>query len=275
MLLNLSFLMVKLHTEFVQADFLGYDRVLELETQEIDGNNEHVSTVFLEESLTSQLESLTLPEHRKRDNDSISIITEKKLWSYFGSVEKHFMKTKNNLNGVISSKSTTESGNLKRNFYTDMLKKKQILDLKKQLFQKNAVIYFLTSQIISKSLNTFKNKNVSNNNNHEFTNSNNKYNHHNTPMERLINDEARKVIIIRDSMLNSINSQGLSEKVEVLNFPVATSNNIVRKTDDGLHQKPELLVAHVETNDLTNEINLLNNIKILSPKQSKKNSTLY
>ena len=32
----------------VQADFVGYDRVLELETQEIDGNNEHVSTVFLE-----------------------------------------------------------------------------------------------------------------------------------------------------------------------------------------------------------------------------------
>ena len=78
-------------------------------------------------------------------------------------------------------------------------------------------------------------------------------------------------------MLNNINSWGLSksEKVEVLNFPGATSNNIVRKTDDRLHQKPELLVAHVGTNDLTNEINLLKNIKKLSPKQSKKNSTPY
>ena len=77
-------------------------------------------------------------------------------------------------------------------------------------------------------------------------------------------------------MLNNINSWGLSksEKVEVLNFPGATSNNIVRKTDDGLHQKPELLVAHVGTNDLTNEINLLKNKKIVTKAKQKELNTV-
>ena len=63
-------------------------------------------------------------------------------------------------------------------------------------------------------------------------------------------------------MLNNINSWGLwkSKKVEVLNFTGATSNDIVGKIDDVLNQNPESLIVHVGTNDLTNEINLLNNI---------------
>ena len=69
--------------------------VLVPETQEIDGNNEHVSTVFLEESLTSHLESSTLPEHQKRGDDIISTIIEDKLRSYFESIEKRFMKIEN------------------------------------------------------------------------------------------------------------------------------------------------------------------------------------
>ena len=82
-------------------------------------------------------------------------------------------------------------------------------------------------------------------------------------MEKSINDKARKeVIIIGDSVLNNINSRGLSKskKVEVLNFPGTTSKDIIGKIDDVLNQKPESLTAHVGTNDFTNEINLLNNI---------------
>ena len=58
-------------------------------------------------------------------------------------------------------------------------------------------------------------------------------------MEKSINDKARKeVIIIGDSMLNNANSRVLSKlkKVEVLNFPGATSNEIVGKIDDVLNQ---------------------------------------
>ena len=103
-----------------------------------------------------------------------------------------------------------------------------------------------------------------NTNNHQITNGNNKYNHHVTPIVKSINDKARKeVVIIGDSVLNNIKSRGLSKlkKVEVLNFLGAISNDIVGKIDDVLNQKPESLIFHVGTNDLANEINLLNSIK--------------
>ena len=113
----------KVSYRIVRADPVGDDTVLVPETQEIDGNDEHVSTVFLEEILTSQLESLTLPEHQKRDDDNISTITEDKLRSYFKSIEQRFMKIENHLTGISSSKSTAEPGNVNDYFYTDMLKK--------------------------------------------------------------------------------------------------------------------------------------------------------
>ena len=116
--------------------------------------------------------------------------------------------------------------------------------------------------------------NISDNNNHQITNGNNKYNHHDTPIENLINDKARKeVIIIGQSMLNDIKNCGVSKskKIEVLNFPGATSKEIVRKIDDVLNQKPESLIVHVGPNDLTNGINLLNNIKKIVTKTKQKN----
>ena len=82
--------------------------------------------------------------------------------------------------------------------------------MEKQLSEKNAVADFLTSQFITKPLDTSTNKNISDNNNYQITNGNNKYNYHDIPMEKLINGKARKeVTIIDDSMLNNINSRGL------------------------------------------------------------------
>ena len=116
------------------------------------------------------------------------------------------------------------------------MSKNQISELEKELSEKNAVIDFLTSQFITKPLDTSTNKNISHNNNHQIIHGNNeynhqdnkynhhdnkynhhdnkynhhdnkyyhhdnKYNHHDTPMEKSINDKARKeVIIISDSM---------------------------------------------------------------------------
>ena len=56
---------VKIAYRIVRADFVGDDTVLVPETQETDDKDEHVSTVFLEEGLTSQLEGWTPPEHQK------------------------------------------------------------------------------------------------------------------------------------------------------------------------------------------------------------------
>ena len=55
-------------------------------------------------------------------------------------------------------------------------------------------------------------------------------------------------------MLNNINGKGL-------NIPGATSGDIVDKIDDVLEGKPESLIVDVGTNDLTNNVNLLNNFK--------------
>ena len=73
-------------------------------------------------------------------------------------------------------------------------------------------------------------------------------------------------------MLNNVNGRGLSKskKVEVINFSGATSTNIVEKIDHILEDHPKSLVVHVGTNDLTNDVNLLNNVKKIVNKTKKK-----
>ena len=72
-------------------------------------------------------------------------------------------------------------------------------------------------------------------------------------------------------MLNNINARGLSKskKVDVLNFPGATSSDIVNEIDEVLKAKPESLIIHIGTNDLTNNINLLTNVKKIVNKVKK------
>ena len=47
---------------------------------------------------------------------------------------------------------------------------------------------------------------------------------------------------------------------EVMNFPGATSTVIVEKIDI-LENQPKSLIVHVGTNDLNNDVNLVNNVK--------------
>ena len=63
-------------------------------------------------------------------------------------------------------------------------------------------------------------------------------------------------------MQNNIGGRGLFEsmKVDVLNFPRATSRDIVNEIDELLEGRPKSLI-HFYTNDATNNVNLLNNVK--------------
>ena len=72
-------------------------------------------------------------------------------------------------------------------------------------------------------------------------------------------------------MLNNINSRGLSKskKVDVSNFPGATSSDVLMKIDDVLNKKPASLIVHVGTNDLTSDMNLLSNVKKIVNKTNK------
>ena len=65
--------------------------------------------------------------------------------------------------------------------------------------------------------------------------------------EKGIRDLSNKAVIIGDSMLNNINSCGLSKskEVDVLNFPGATNGYVLTKIDDVLNKKLASLVVHV------------------------------
>ena len=59
--------------------------------------------------------------------------------------------------------------------------------------------------------------------------------------------------------------------VEVINFPGATSTDIVENIYKILEkQQSKSLIVHVGTNDLTNDVNLLNNVKKIVNKTKKK-----
>ena len=85
-------------------------------------------------------------------------------------------------------------------------------------------------------------------------------------------DERKSVTILGDSLLNGISEKGLSHKhiVKVVNKPGATSEGILDKIHDVIKPKPEHLLIHVGTNDLTNDINLLNNAKKIVKKIHEK-----
>ena len=160
---------------------------------------------------------------------------------------------------------------------TTGLLKNRISELEKQLADKNAIIEFLSAQIISKppdktrkdSSDNYRHR--SNDNDRLVTNGNNQDDACN---EKSSNDgRSKEVIVISDSMLNNVNSHGLSKSknVDVINFPGATSTDIVENIDKILEkQQPKSLIVHVGTNDLTNDVNLLNIVKNIVNKTKKK-----
>ena len=74
-----------------------------------------------------------------------------------------------------------------------------------------------------------------------------------------------------DSMVNGISEKGLSvnHKVKIVNFPRGTSEKILEKLDDIIKEKPDDLVVHVGTNNITNDVNLLTNVKNIISKVSE------
>ena len=104
------------------------------------------------------------------------------------------------------------------------------MELEIQLSENNTIVDFLTLKI-SKS-------NCSHNiiqRNHINKDRNNDSLHEEKDIEGLSN----KVVIIGESMLNNINNSGLSKskEVDVLNFPRATSADVLTKIGDVLNKK--------------------------------------
>ena len=72
-------------------------------------------------------------------------------------------------------------------------------------------------------------------------------------------------------MVNGFSEKGLSvnHKQKIENFLGSTSEKILKKLDVIIKEKPDDLVVHVGTNDITNNVNLLTNVKKIFNKVSK------
>ncbi|XP_057290263.1 rho GTPase-activating protein gacU-like [Hydractinia symbiolongicarpus] len=95
-----------------------------------------------------------------------------------------------------------------------------------------------------------KRKNIESRNNESKTTNNN------------INNK-KHVIIIGDSMVKEINPRGISRyhKVDVRSHSAATTSDLIDHIKPYVRKKPDIIVIHIGTNDLTNKVNTRKKIK--------------
>ena len=91
------------------------------------------------------------------------------------------------------------------------------------------------------------------------------------------NQQRKTIIVVGDSILNGINENGLSKNakkhnVKVRAHPGATSRDLIDHIKPVARRKPSLIVVHVGTNDITNNVDteemlqtLVNDVKKESP----------
>ena len=147
------------------------------------------------------------------------------------------------------------------------LLKDRVVFWKNELKQNDTVIKFLTKklvedncQVVSKGINA--NVSLVQSNDSEESSDDCKMikNSCNGTNEQF---KKREISIVGDSLMNGIHDKGLSKNhsVKVNNIPGGTSDAILDKLDDFLKNKPDGLIVHAVTNDITKGKNLLNNVK--------------
>ena len=76
-------------------------------------------------------------------------------------------------------------------------------------------------------------------------------------------EKRKKIVITGDSMLNGIYERGLlkQQQVKIQNFPGGTSETILDVVDTLITDKPDCIIVHAGTNDVTKGVNSLNSMK--------------
>ena len=154
----------------------------------------------------------------------------------------------------------------------------QVSELERQILEKDNVINFLTKQLANNNINhqvSPANTDKLGHNCRNFEELNSSCDN-DVPLEQCNEKRSKKrenVIIISDSMLNNINSRGLSKskKVTVINHPGATSNIIEEELEATVKENSKIntLIVHAGTNDLTNNINTLRSVKKYAKRQKR------
>ena len=159
-------------------------------------------------------------------------------------------------------------------FCLDLLKNR-VADLERQVTEKDAIISFLSKQLINKNhYGDSCNGTTVNDHNGSFQEKAEIINNNFPLGQDKKENKAKNAIIVDDSMLNNINSRGRSKskKVSVSSHPGATTEDILSAVEESLKTNPDTLIVHAATNHLTKSINtlsnvkkILENVKIISP----------
>ena len=230
------------------------------------------------ETECTQIINETAVENPTPNNEAV----EKLFKDFVKSVENRLLTIEDRLIGSnLDVKSVENSSEEKyicnKNIFEILTNR--VSELERQILEKDNVINFLTKQL------------ANNNINHQDSPANtNKLRHNCRNFEELssscdndvlleqCNEKKSKkrenTIIVGDSMLNNINSRGLSKskKVTVINHPGATSDVIEEELEATVKENSKIstLIVHAGTNDLTNNINTLRSVKKKYAKRQKR-----
>ena len=160
-------------------------------------------------------------------------------------------------NSVCNSGTSDENGTL--DFILNILKNR-ITNLENEISKKDAIIDHLMSQLLlSKNASHNDNNSDDEKKNGEFNNKRkSSYTNQDSAKEK-----REKIVITADSMLKGIHERGLSkqQQVKIQNFPGGTSETILDVVDTLVTDKPDCIIVHAGTNDITKGINSLNSVK--------------
>ena len=153
--------------------------------------------------------------------------------------------------------------------------KNRISQLEKEISKKDMIISFLTEQLSVKNTFTIPLQNQSQDNPlNDSTESE-------IPTEEAhtINlNKKKKVAVTGDSLLNGISEKGLLKDHQgtVKNFPSGTTEKVLEEIENLVADKPDYIIIHAGTNDITNGINSLNSVKkiVKDVKKSSPNTKL-
>ena len=243
-------------------------------------NDTQLNDVDTREAISQERNALTIeetvvgtPAHML--NDEIISTLGKKFETFSESIESRLLNIEEQIIDARDRRIEKKGDDNSDNAFCLNLLKNRISELERQIIEKDAVINFLSNQLVNKNLsgNCSVNKTVNDHNNSFQERVDNIVNN-NLPLIQHNNynkKEKSNVIIIGDSMLNNINSCGLSKsnKVSVSNFPGATSEDILDEIEDTLKTHPDTLIVHTGTNDLTKNINTLRSVKKLCEKAKR------
>ena len=161
-----------------------------------------------------------------------------------------------NSSNIRNNETGNENG--KSDFIFNLLKNR-IANLEDEISKNDAIIDHLTNQLFNVSHNNKKNLQKDDDNNGKNSISTHDKTSSQGNGER---NDKKKVVVTGDSLLNGINERGLSKphQVNVQNFPGGTGETILEELDTLVARKPDCIIIHAGTNDLTNGINSVKKI---------------